>query len=335
MITDDGNDPGPLGTNIVTTPSAALADLQPALEAARAYAANSRAPSTQRVYRRCWRLFQEWCSAHSMSSLPAPPELVAAFLATQAAQASVSALAQALAAIAHAHQSAGLPSPHVAPVVQRVWAGIRRQKGVAPKRRAAPLGPGELRSIIGAMGPAIDLAAVRDRALLLVGFAAALRRHEVVDLDVSSLEFEADGLRVEVKRSKTDQEAHGETVGVPFGSDRVTCPVRAMRDWLDFSGLREGAVFRGVRYGRLTAKRLTPRDIARVIQRRARRAGLSVEGLSGHSLRAGLATTAAKAGKSMHSIAKQTRHKSLTMVERYIRDAELLGDGNAAGGIGL
>ena len=140
-------------------------------------------------------------------------------------------------------------------------------------------------------------------------------------------------------RSRSDaarptKRAKGRTVGIPYGSDPDTCAVRAMRSWLATSGITEGAIFLGTRQGKPSKKRLSGRDVARVVQRAAKRAGLNVEQLSGHSLRAGLATAAAKAGKSAGAIAKQTGHRSIAMVQRYIRDAELFSD-NAASGIGL
>jgi integrase len=162
-----------------------------------------------------------------------------------------------------------------------------------------------------------------------------------VALDVEDIELVDDGLKVTIRRSKTDQEGEGRIVAVPCGSDPATCPVRSLRRWLDVAGIAEGAVFRAVnRGGALTTRRhngdgrLSARDVARVVKRAARAAGLDAKKLGGHSLRAGLATAAAKSGKSERAIMAQTGHRSPMMVRRYIRDANLFAD-NAAAGIGL
>jgi integrase len=175
---------------------------------------------------------------------------------------------------------------------------------------------------------------IRDKALLLVGFAGALRRSELVALTVADLDFTPEGLVVALRRSKTDQEGKGRKIGIPPGRAR-TCPVRALQDWLEAAGIGEGAVFRGVnRHGQVADKPLTGRSVARIIQRAAERAGLDSTRFAGHSLRAGLVTTAAKAGKPTHSIMAQTGHKSVGMVQKYIREAKLFEE-NAAAGIGL
>lgn len=193
--------------------------------------------------------------------------------------------------------------------------------------------PSQLRAASGAL-PA-SLLGKRDRALLLLGFAGAFRRSELAGLEVRDLAFAEDGLEVTLRRSKTDQEGKGSKKGIPYGSDPKTCPVRAVRAWLEASGIAEGPVFREVtRHGHVEAAPLSGRSIARVVKRSAEAAGLDPAGFSGHSLRAGLATAAAKAGKSTHAIMRQTGHKSADMVARYVREASLFED-NAAAGIGL
>lgn len=138
-----------------------------------------------------------------------------------------------------------------------------------------------------------------------------------------------------MRKSKTDQEGAGALVGVPFGSDRATCPVRSLHAWLDDTGIAEDAIFRAVsRHGRI-GQRLSDRDIARIVKRTALRAGLDPAPSAGHSLRAGLATSAAKAGKRDRAIMKQGRWRSRAVVDRYVRDATLIDDDNAAAGIGL
>jgi integrase len=241
-------------------------------------------------------------------------------------------LALELAAIGAAHKAAGHASPAAAESGRAVLAGIRRTVGVA-QRRVTPLLPGDLRAVSVTLPR--NLLGARDRALLLLGFAGAFRRSELSALEVEDLRFGDDGLQVLLRRSKTDQEGRGETKGIPFGSHAATCPVRALKAWLEAAKLEHGPLFREVtRHGRVATSPLTGRSIARVIKRCAAVAGLDARDFSGHSLRAGLATAAAKAGKSTHAIMRQTGHKSADMLSRYIREAQLFDD-NAADGIGL
>jgi integrase len=175
----------------------------------------------------------------------------------------------------------------------------------------------------------------RDRALLCLGFASGCRRSELVALDLADLSFGDDGLEIVIRRSKTDQEGLSRKVGIPFGGRPRTCPVRAVRDWIDLSLLTEGPLFRPVnRFGKILPRRLTDQSVALIVKRWALEAGFDPALFAGHSLRSGLAMAAAKAGKSERSIMKQTGHRSVTVVRRYIRDAELFDD-NAAAGIGL
>ncbi len=154
-------------------------------------------------------------------------------------------------------------------------------------------------------------------------------------MNVGDLAFGENALTVTIRRSKTDQEARGRKVGIPFGSDKATCPVRAVKAWLAAGAIDRGPVFRPVnRHGHVASGRLTGHAVRHVVRRCAQAAGLNPAGLSGHSLRAGLATAAAKAGKSVLSIQRQTGHKSIAMVSRYVREGELFAD-NAAIGIGL
>jgi integrase len=177
------------------------------------------------------------------------------------------------------------------------------------------------------------LIGIRDRALLLVGFASALRRSELVGLNVEDLRFESEGVILSVLKSKTDQEQHGTEVSVMTGSD--LCPVRALRAWLVASAITEGPLFRGMdRHGNLRPTRLTERIVSQVVKDSAERAGFDPASFGGHSLRSGFATSAARAGKSEAAIMRQTRHKSVTVARRYIRQGTRWDD-HAQAGIGL
>ena len=319
-------------TPLVVTGSS-LSALQPLVKAAHDYVRASQAPNTQRAYRRQWEAFATWCGARGIAALPAEPAAVALYV-TALAQAGrkVATIEQALAAITAAHKADGHANPRDAAAVAAVVAGIRRDLGVAQVQKA-PVMVDDLRRMVASL-PA-TAKGVRDRAVLLLGFAGAFRRSELVGLDVADLAFGDDGLKVTLRRSKTDQEGAGRKLGVPFGSDPSTCPVRAVKAWLAASGIESGALFVGIaKGGKLTGNRLSPIDVARVVKAAADAVGFDAADYSGHSLRAGLVTSAVKAGKSDHAIMDQTGHRSAMMVHRYRRNASLFAD-NAAAGIGL
>ena len=282
------------------------------LESAARYAASALASSTRRAYERDWRTFAEWCVARGLRPMPAAPETVAAFLAAEAdREFRPVTVGKRAAAIAAAHRAQDEPNPCDSGAVAAVLAGIRRERGIRPLRKAQPL---ELEPLARLVEP-IDsdtLAGLRDRALLLLGFAAALRRSELVALDVEDLLFDAArGLLVTVRRSKADQEQEGAQVAVPYAQEPDRCAVRALRRYLDAAGIHRGPVFRQLRRGdNLTDQRLSDQSVALIVKRRATAAGVPPELLSGHSLRAGYATAAAAAGVEERKIANVTRHRT-------------------------
>jgi integrase len=299
---------------------------------ARDYIAASRAENTTRVYRTGWAQFTAWCDDHGLRDLPARPETVAFYVADLAKAAKPATIDLRLAAISAAHRSAGYDSPTKEEAVRLVRRGVRRTLGTA-QRQVHPVTVADLRTMLEGLG--IDPAGCRDRALLLLGFAGALRRSELVGLDVADVTERPDGLTVRLLRSKTDQEGAGRTVGVPYGSKQATCPVRAWRTWLEVSGITEGAAFRPVdRHGRIGPTPLSAQAVALVLKRHAARVGLDPGEVAGHSLRAGLATSAAAAGVPERVIAEQTGHKGTAMLRRYIREGSLFRE-NAASAVGL
>ena len=325
----EGAPAGVLDTAAAASSTALATELTSAL----GYAGAARAPATVRAYRADMRTWEAWCAERSVSALPADPAAVAAYLAWLAdAGRKVSTIERALVAISQAHRTRGLVSPRAHEAVRSVLKGIRRRVGTAPRQKAA-LSTEHLRAMVSTLPPGCR--GSRDRALLVLGFAGAFRRAELVALDVNDLAFGTEGLVVLVRRSKTDQEAEGRSVGIPYGGRPETCPVRTTRAWLDAAHITEGAVFRRViGRGRVADARLSGRAVACLVQRVGGAAGLDPATLAGHSLRAGLATAAARAGKGERAIMAQTGHRSVTMVRRYIRCADLFSD-NAAGGIGL
>jgi integrase len=299
---------------------------------ARDFVAASRAESTTRVYRTAWAQFTAWCDEHGVRALPAGADTVACYVADLAKVAKPATIDLRLAAISAAHRAAGYDSPTKEEAVRLVRRGVRRTLGTA-QRQVRPLTVPELRTMLGGLGT--EPSGCRDRALLLLGFAGALRRSELVGLDVADITEGTDGLTIRLRRSKTDQEGAGRTVGIPFGANPVTCPVRAWRAWLEVSGITEGAAFCPVdRHGHIGATRLSAQAVALVLKRHAVRVGLDPGEVAGHSLRAGLATSAAAAGVPERVIAQQTGHKGTAMLRRYIREGSLFRE-NAASAVGL
>lgn len=298
----------------------------------RDYARHARSANTRRAYEADWREFAAWCRAHDRAPLPAGAETVARYLSSQAGSLKTSTLTRRLSAISQAHKAAGLPSPTADPAVRTVHAGIRRAHGTAQVGKA-PVLTADLRAMLATL-PASPMG-LRDRALLLLGFAGAFRRSELVGLDAEDLVVTREGLVVRLRRSKTDQEGQGRTIGIPYGAQPATCPVRAVQEWLAATGYDGGPLFRPFnRHGRMLPARLSDRAVARIVQRAAAAAGLDPARYAGHSLRAGLATAAAAAGVSERAIMAQTGHRSVAMVRRYIRDGSLFTE-NAAASIGL
>lgn len=264
--------------------------------------------------------------------LPASPDTVAYYEADRSQGLKTSTLERRLAAVAEAHRSAGLPSPNTSAQVRLVWAGIRREKGVARAHKKPTLTK-QIRLMTAHLPN--TLLGVRDRALILLGYAGAMRRSELVGLDVTDILVADEGLVVVVRKSKTDQLGAGRKLGIPFGAHPETCPVRAVQSWLSESMIDSGPLFRSVnKHGDVQATRLSDRAVANVVQRSLEAAGKSSRGYAAHSLRAGLITQAALCGVSERAIQDQSGHKSLLVMRRYIRDGSLFRE-NAAAKVGL
>jgi len=309
----------------------------PLLDQVREYIRASKAENTLRGYQSDWRAFCAWAEARALRPLPASPEVVAAFIAECAGHLKTGSVQRRLNAIAEAHKAMGLESPTHNATVRNTMKGIRRTKGVAPAQKTAAL-TADIRTMVDAAdGGTIG---ARDRALILLGFAGAFRRSELVGLDVEDCAFGKDGLTVTLRRSKTDQAGAGRKIGIPYGSNPETCPVRTTQAWIEQASISggpgsAGPVFRSInRHGQVQPGRLSGIDVARVVKKLAQRAGLDAAKYAGHSLRAGHATSAAIAGASERSIMNQTGHRSVQMVRRYIRDGSLFRE-NSAGKLGL
>jgi site-specific recombinase XerD len=304
----------------------------PDTERAREFIQASKAESTLRGYRADWQEFCAWCKGQHVGPLPASPEAVAAYIADCASRLKVGSIQRRLNAIAEAHKAMGIESPTRHAMVTNTMKGIRRTRGMAPAQKA-PVLTGDIRTMVDATD--MGIIGVRDRALILVGFAGAFRRSEVVGLDVEDCIFGKDGLTVTLRRSKTDPNGAGRKIGIPYGVNPETCPIRVVQSWVEQAGIFSGPLFRSIsRHGRVQVGRLSGIDVARVVKKLAQRAGLDPAKYAGHSLRAGHATSAAIAGASERSIMNQTGHRSVQMVRRYIRDGSLFRE-NSAGKLGL
>ncbi|KRA37865.1 MULTISPECIES: tyrosine-type recombinase/integrase [unclassified Nocardioides] len=284
------------------------------------------AASTRETYAVAWRQWERWCSGRGIPPLPAPPAAIAAFLAERAeAGVHFSTLDCYCSGIAYRHRQEGLSDPTADFLVRRVRRGLRRILGVAPIRQAHPLTVAELGQIVASMATD-DAKDIRDRAILLLGYASAMRPGEISALNVEDLQRKPTGVLITIRRSKTDPDAQGQLVGVARGDNRLTDPIRALDEWLKVRPPGPGALFTRVLYRKHpTSERIGPRAISRTVQERANAAGFDDMPVSGHSLRAGHATTAAVNGAPIDRIAAQTRHRDLgTLLNHYIRPAEAM-----------
>jgi integrase len=296
-------------------------------ERANAYEYASLSAATLRAYVASWAEFEAWTLKRGVPALPAASETIGRYLADCADRGrAVATIRRHTAAIARAHLARELPDPCRSAQVRNVLAGIARTHGVAPKKKDA-LTLDRLRTVLLDLDDSLQ--AVRDRALILLGFAGAFRRSELAALNVEDLRWETRGLVVTLRRSKTDQEGKGREVGIPSLDIAALCPVGALHAWLGASAITSGALFRtfGLRRGNapqeLTANRIDARDVARILQRAVARAGVPGD-FAAHSLRAGFITSAAAAQVSEIDIARISGHKSADVLRGYVRRATVL-----------
>jgi integrase len=281
------------------------------------------APATLRAYRTGWAQWCAYCAQHGYAPLAGKPERVSFFLADLSRTRRPATVQARLAAIAAAHRVAGIELDTRHRLITAVLRGFRREQSARPTRQAMPL----LFEVLPRFLATFDrctAAGARDQALLLVGFGAALRRSELVALDLADVEVVAQGLVVTLRRSKTDQGGSGALLAIHRGSHPELCPVRAFEAWRAIRGAAAGPLFSRIRKGgQVTTARLSDQTVARTLKHAATLLGLSSKDFSGHSLRAGLATSAALAGADLAAIMEQTRHRSADVARRYIRNAEI------------
>lgn len=295
-----------------------------AIEPVRNYLENALSENTRKAYKNDLDHYRAWGG-----TIPATPETIIQYLTAHTGSLSIATLQRRLVSITKAHTMQGYNDPVKSDLVKLTMRGIRRVHG-KPQKQAAALLKEDL-TVMLSHAPD-NLKGHRDKALLILGFCAALRRSELCAVKFEDLEFNTQGLVLTLPRSKTDQTGQGRQIGIPYGRGRI-CPVQLVQNWIEKSGIEKGALFVSIRKGGImTGEQLSDRSIADIIKHYAHKAGLDAEKYSGHSLRSGLATSAAQHGVSSWKIKAQTGHKSDAVLSRYIRSGDIFLN-NAAGAL--
>jgi site-specific recombinase XerD len=286
---------------------------------------SSKANNTLRAYKSDFKDFGVFCSRHGLSSLPTEPKIVSLYLTHLSKNSKISTLRRRLVSISMVHKLKGhyLDTKH--PIIVENLMGIRRVKGSIQKGKK-PILINHLKLIINSINEqnSNNTKKLRDKAIILIGFGGGFRRTELISIDYEDLEFVPEGLKIIVRKSKTDQFGEGMIKGLPYFDDQNYCPVINLRNWLEISKIKSGPIFRRFSKGSvLTDNRLTDQSVVLLIKEHLRLAGIENKNFAGHSLRSGFATVAADAGADERSIMAMTGHKTTQMVRRYIREANL------------
>ena len=287
---------------------------------------NSKAINTVRAYKSDFKDFGLFCVKNNLKNLPSDPKIVSLYLTHLSTKdIKLSTIKRRLVSIGVIHKMKGhyLDTKH--PVIVENLMGIKRRKGTVQKGKK-PILISVLRQILKAIDEqkVEDIKKLRDKSIILIGFSGGFRRNEIVSLDYEDLDFVYEGLKITIKRSKTDQFGEGSVKALPYFEEGLYCPVTILKRWLNVSKIKKGALFRRFSKGsKLTEYRLTDQTIALLIKDYLTMAGIESKNYSGHSLRSGFATTAAESGAEERSIMAMTGHKSTEMVRRYIKEANL------------
>ena len=287
---------------------------------------NSKANNTIRAYKSDFKDFGLFCAQNGLKSLPSEPKIVSLYLThLSTKEIKMSTLKRRLVSIGVIHKLKGhyLDTKHPS-IIENIM-GIKRRKG-SIQRGKKPLLINSLKRIINIIDEQNieEIKKFRDRSIILIGFSGGFRRNEIVSLDYEDLDFLEEGLKINLKRSKTDQFGEGSVKGLPYFDNSQYCPVLSIKKWLDFSKINTGPLFRRFNKGsKLSEKRLTDQTVALLIKRYLELAGVDSRNFSGHSLRSGFATSAAESGVEERSIMAMTGHKSTEMVRRYIKEVNL------------
>jgi site-specific recombinase XerD len=284
-----------------------------------------KANNTLRAHKSDFKDFGAFCAKHGFDFLPSEPKIVSLYLTHLSKNSKISTLKRRLVSIGMVHKLKGhyLDTKH--PIIIENLMGIRRVKGSIQKGKK-PILVNHLKSIINAINQQeIDeIKKFRDKSLILIGFGGGFRRTELISIDHEDLEFVSEGLKITVKRSKTDQFGKGMVKGLPYFTNELYCPVINLKKWLELSQIKSGPIFRRFAKGlSLTKNRLTDQSVVLLIKNYLNLAGIENSNFSGHSLRSGFATVAAESGADERSIMAMTGHKTTQMVRRYIREANI------------
>ena len=286
---------------------------------------SSKANNTLRAYKSDFRDFEVFCSRHGLNSLPTEPKIVSLYLTHLSKNSKISTLRRRLVSISMLHKLKGhyLDTKH--PIIVENLMGIRRIKGSIQEGKK-PILINHLKSIINSISEqnTNENKKLRDKSIILIGFGGGFRRTELVSINYEDLEFVSEGLKITLRKSKTDQFGEGMVKGLPYFDDENYCPVINLRKWLEISKIKSGPIFRRFSKGSfITENRLTDQSVVFIIKQHLRLAGIENKNFSGHSLRSGFATVAADSGADERSIMAMTGHKTTQMVRRYIKEANL------------
>ena len=287
---------------------------------------SSKASNTIRAYKSDFNDFALFCTQNGLKSLPSEPKVVSLYLTHLSTKnAKMSTLRRRLVSIGVIHKLKGhyLDTKHPS-IIENVM-GIKRRKGSIQKAKK-PLLISNLKHVINIIDKVNneEIKKSRDRSIILIGFSGGFRRNEIVSLDYDDLDFVTEGLKINLKRSKTDQFGEGSVKGLPYFDNPQYCPVVSVQNWIEISKITSGPMFRRfIKGSKLSENRLTDQTVALIIKKYLKLAGIDSTNYSGHSLRSGFATSAAEAGAEERTIMAMTGHKSTEMVRRYIKEANL------------
>ena len=286
---------------------------------------SSKANNTLRAYKSDFKDFSVFCSKHGLNALPSEPKIVSLYLTHLSKKSKISTLRRRLVSISMVHKIKGhyLDTKH--PIIVENLMGIKRVNGSIQKGKK-PLLINHLKLIIDVIDKQKieEIKKLRDKSIILTGFGGGFRRSELISIDYEDLEFVAEGLKIIIKRSKTDQFGEGMIKGLPYFNNQMYCPVVNLQKWLEISKIKTGPIFRRFSKGSaITDKRLTDQSVVLLIKEYLNLAGIENKNFAGHSLRSGFATVAAESGADERSIMAMTGHKTTQMVRRYIREANI------------
>ena len=287
---------------------------------------SSKAINTIRAYKSDFKDFAAFCAKHNFKALPTDPKIVALYLTYLSGKdAKISTLRRRLVSIGMMHKLKGYYLDNKHPVIIENLMGIKRTKG-SIQRGKKPILINHLKAIINVINEEKieEIKKIRDKTIILVGFGGGFRRTELISIDHEDLEFVTEGVKITIKRSKTDQFGEGMTKGLPYFANKTYCPVSHLKKWIEISNIKDGPIFRRFSKGcSLTSNRLTDQSVVLLIKRYLELAGIENKNYSGHSLRSGFATVSAESGADERSIMAMTGHKTTQMVRRYIKEANL------------